>query len=705
MITRYRGPIILIAILAVAVAVLAIPEIRLSAFNNSFERGDEDSFLGLSLGLDLQGGTHLVYRVIPEAGGVPSQDDIDAVRTIIESRVNEFGVSEATVQALGEPADRILIQIPGQKGANLNINFRPSVVGSRSVSARALEEFFRAPAPDGLGRPDADVVEEDDDFSLTVQLDSIRPEELDRDGNVIAIGEADEWRPLIEAEFPAVMVAVFTPEVVEGPDGGGNGAEATPTPDATATPEPTPDPQVTPTPEPTPEPPETVVPSLEEVQQAIADAGFPDATVEELDEGQFRIEVIGPQLGGIDENGNPLPDDIDIMEDAVGELGILAAWIPQADITGWTVGGGVEEAKALIGETALLEFRERICGPVARPDDVAEEDWPPAGMTLEEWSVARCQDARFYEEQATNIDPDDLTDAFAGTQPGVARPVVNIVFNDAGGDAFFELTDRIARNRDVLAIYLDGEELVAPGASQGIAGGRAFIQGPDFTAERARTIAIQLRAGALPASLELLQERNVDATLGEESLRKSLIAGAVGLALLLAFMMLYYKVPGVLAAIMLITYTVVLLAIFKIIPVTMTLSGAAALILSLGFAVDANILIAERIKEELRTGRSILPAINAGFDRAWPSIRDGNVSTLIVAAILFWFGDRFSTSIMQGFALTLAIGVLLSMFTAFFASRILLRLVARTGLGNRTNLFVPVADSGATNPANADGDA
>lgn len=145
---------------------------------------------------------------------------------------------------------------------------------------------------------------------------------------------------------------------------------------------------------------------------------------------------------------------------------------------------------------------------------------------------------------------------------------------------------------------------------------------------------------------------------------------------------------------MLVTYTIVLLAIFKLIPVTMTLSGAAALILSLGFAVDANILIAERIKEELRTGRTILPAINAGFDRAWPSIRDGNVSTLITAAVLFWFGDRFSTSIMQGFALTLGIGVLLSMFTAFFASRILLRLVARTGLGERTNLFVPVADTG-----------
>ena len=128
------------------------------------------------------------------------------------------------------------------------------------------------------------------------------------------------------------------------------------------------------------------------------------------------------------------------------------------------------------------------------------------------------------------------------------------------------------------------------------------------------------------------------------------------------------------------------------IPVTLTLSGAAAVILSLGFAVDANVLIAERTKEELRSGRSLLAAITAGFDRAWPSIRDGNVSTIIVAIVLFWFGDRFSTRVMQGVALTLAVGVLLSMFTAFFASRLLLRLIASSRIGDKPNLFVPVRD-------------
>jgi preprotein translocase subunit SecD len=269
---------------------------------------------------------------------------------------------------------------------------------------------------------------------------------------------------------------------------------------------------------------------------------------------------------------------------------------------------------------------------------------------------------------------------------------VNIVFNDEGGKAFFEVTDRISRTGDLLAIYLDGEELVAPAASQGISGGRAFIQGPDFTAERVRTIAIQLRSGALPVSLELIQERNVDATLGKDSLEKTLIAGAVGLALLFAYVSLYYRVPGLVASLALVIFTLLSLAIFKMIPVTMTLAGAAGFILSLGWAVDANVLIAERTKEELRSGRSLMAALAEGFDRSWPSFRDGNIATVITAAVLFWFGDRLGTSLMQGFALTLGIGTLLSMFTSVTVSRILLRLVARTPLGKRENLFVPVND-------------
>jgi preprotein translocase subunit SecD len=196
----------------------------------------------------------------------------------------------------------------------------------------------------------------------------------------------------------------------------------------------------------------------------------------------------------------------------------------------------------------------------------------------------------------------------------------------------------------------------------------------------------------LPLGLELIQERNVDALLGEDSLRRSLVAGSIGMVILLVFMAFYYRIPGVVSALALFSYAIILLSIFKILPVVLTLSGAAAVILSLGFAVDANVLIAERTKEELRAGRGLLAAINTGFDRAWPSIRDGNLSTIIVASVLFWFGDRFGTSIMQGFALTLVIGVMLSMFTAFFASRVFLRSIALTPIGKKTGLFMPVSD-------------
>jgi preprotein translocase subunit SecD len=189
--------------------------------------------------------------------------------------------------------------------------------------------------------------------------------------------------------------------------------------------------------------------------------------------------------------------------------------------------------------------------------------------------------------------------------------------------------------------------------------------------------------------IELIQERDVDAILGADSLRKSVIAGLAGLGLVLAFMVLYYRVPGIVASVALLVYAAMVLALFKLMPITMTLSGIAAIILSIGMAVDANILIFERMKDELRAGRTLLSAINIGFNRAWPAIRDGNVSTLITCAILFWFSDQLGATIVQGFAVALAIGVVVSMFSAITVSRTFLRVVATTGLMRRPELFVP----------------
>jgi preprotein translocase subunit SecD len=659
---RFRGLLLVAILVVLSATALAIPEINIFGFS----RGG-DSVLGLTLGLDLEGGTHLVYRVVPEDGREPTQDDMEGVRNIIDKRVNEFGVSEARVQLLGGGAgtvpDRVLVQIPGQTGAAITLIF-----GSDAVSARMLEDFFH----DNLGRPDAKV-KQNENLSLTVQLDQIRAEVVDREGTVITPSEADAWREAIIEWFPvALQVSYVLPEIAPPAEGDDTAVDS--------------------------EPAETL-PTLEEVQAAFASIGRADADVDQIEAatGLFSILMKGVDTSTTDDEGNPVLGEDQRILNALREIGTIQFISSQGALTQWTLGGGVQEAKNLIGKTAQLEFRYRECGDLLPPS--SDIPWPPDGLSEEEWIGARCTDPAYFTESATEIDAADLDDAFPDVSGGaIPRPIVTLIFNDDGADAFFDVTDRVARQGDRLAIYLDGEELVAPSAQTGISGGRAIIEGGSFTAEGVRTIAIQLRSGALPVALDLIQERNVDAVLGRESLRRSLIAGGIGLVMLLMFMIAYYKIPGLVASIALIAFTIMLLAIFKMIPVTLTLSGAAAVILSLGFAVDANILIAERTKEELRSGRSLLAAITAGFDRAWPSIRDGNFSTIIVALVLFWFGDRFSTSVMQGFALTLAIGVLLSMFTAFFASRLLLRLFATSRIGNNLNLFVPVRDRGQQEP-------
>ena len=678
MVTRQiRVVALLSAILALAIVVLAIPDFTISLFGNSFSRGDDDTLLGLSYGLDLRGGTHLVYRAVSETGQPASQEDLEVVRTIIDRRVNEFGVSEATVQLLGLPPDRVLVQIPGQSGDSITMTFSGDLISSGEV-----EDFFR----DELGRTDARA-DHNDDGSITVDFDEVKPDVVNAQGDVIEEGDAKKFQREVEERFPVSILIAFNPDPIEVSDD----AE---TPDDGATPEDEDAATATPTPLP-----EDTFPTLEEVRAAFDAAGRDDAAITENSSGFYTADLIGllPQGTNDDDTARPA-EELGIQRE-LRNVGDLAAFLVTNQITQWTAAGGVEEAKRLIGTTARLEFWERLCGTDPETRVRYDATTPPDGIDPLDWVLLRCTDPAYFGEIRTDIDAADLTDASAGTQPGVPRPGVNININGRGADAFFDVTDRISRTGDRLVIRLDGDELISPSAGQGITGGRAFIQGPDFTAERARTIAIQVRSGSLPVDLELVQERNVDATLGQESLRKSLIAGVVGLAMLIVFMISYYKVPGLVASVTLVIYTIVLLAIFKLIPVTLTLAGGAAIVLSLGFAVDANILIAERVKEELRTGRQLLPAINAGFDRAWPSIRDGNISTIITAAVLFWFGDRFGTSIIQGFALTLGVGVLLSMLTAFFVSRMILRFAARTTLGGRTSLFVPVRDASHEEPA------
>jgi protein-export membrane protein SecD len=226
-----------------------------------------------------------------------------------------------------------------------------------------------------------------------------------------------------------------------------------------------------------------------------------------------------------------------------------------------------------------------------------------------------------------------------------------------------------------LCIVLDKEILSCPTIREPIPGGRGSISGA-FTLDEARQLAIQLRYGALPMPLRVESFNRVGATLGEQSVSRSVRAGVIGLSIVLLFMLVYYRLPGGLADVALVIYVLINFALYKLIPITLTLPGIAGFILSAGMAVDANILIFERMKEELRSGRQLTRAIEMGFERAWPSIRDGQLSTLIICAILFFFGTNFGASIVKGFAITLALGTLVNLFTAVFATRTFVRHVA-----------------------------
>jgi len=237
--------------------------------------------------------------------------------------------------------------------------------------------------------------------------------------------------------------------------------------------------------------------------------------------------------------------------------------------------------------------------------------------------------------------------------------------------------DYTAKNvGQVMCIVLDKEVVSCATIKDVISRGEVLLtREGGFTPAEAESIVIRLRYGALPIPLRVESHREVGPTLGEDSIRKSTLAGVIGLSIVIAFMLIYYRLPGLLADLGLGIYAVVIFALFKLIPVVLTLAGIAGFILSVGMAVDANILIFERLKEELRAGKGLHLAVEQGFSRAWPSIRDSNFSTLITCAILFWLGSYFGASVVKGFALTLAIGVLVSLFTAITVTRTFLRLV------------------------------
>lgn len=366
-----------------------------------------------------------------------------------------------------------------------------------------------------------------------------------------------------------------------------------------------------------------------------------------------------------------------------------------------------EEAIKVFQETGLLEFidagstyltegqivttslggietvRGAQATPVAPPGTAAT---PQPGAT----ATATPPAGPVYQ---TILQGKDLESASVGFDPQTNRPVLQFTWKDSAAATFQDFTGKNIGK--VLAITLD-KRVINAATIRAQIGKSGIIEG--LSLDEVQRLVIQLKSGALEVPLEVIQSRTVGPSLGQDSLYKSLVAGSVGLGIVALFMILYYRLPGFLSVLALLIYTVVTYAAFKSIGVVLTLAGIAGFILSIGMAVDANVLIFARLKEELRLGRPLSSSIEAGFDHAWPSIWASNSTTLITCAILFWFGGVVGASIIRGFALTLAIGVIVSMFTAITVTRTFLRLMVRYA-GARNPWWYGIERQPAASPA------
>ncbi len=620
---RNARALILIALLIVASGLaLGFQTISLGGF----QRGG-DTLLGLSLGLDLQGGSHLVYQVEPVSGDdaseadMPEQEDLTALQRIIEERVNSSGLGEPIIQILGD--DRLLIQLPG--------------VGDPGRAKRLIGETARL------------------EFKH-------RKINVERDLTTEGVITADDIVSVTAEPFPEELA----------PDAGTDETQAEPTPNPDGTPASETSADAAPEADATPAP------------EASADA-TPEAEAEEPPAPVIIIEFTPQGAAKFDE----------VIARLNESLQLVAFNVPPSSLTVAINGNEPLEIDASAFTITKLQASNRymFLYPQPTPDPDAESpDYHD--LARAQSAVGSAPTVEFVETQGQvdedfGLGGDNLSRAYASLHAQSDQPIINLEFDSVGTRLFGEKTTEIAGiNTEAIAIFLDDRELVSPVVRQPITTGVAIIEG-GFTLEQARDISLQLEGGRLPFPITLIQERDVDAILGADSLAKSVVAGIVGLALVFLFMTLYYRVPGLVASVALLIYAAMVLAIFKALPVTLTLSGVAATILSVGMAVDANVLIFERMKDELRNGRTLISAINIGFNRAWPAIRDSNVSTLITCGILFYFSNQLGTTIVQGFAVTLAIGVMISMFSAIVVSRTILRVIAATRLARYMGAFVP----------------
>ncbi len=377
-----------------------------------------------------------------------------------------------------------------------------------------------------------------------------------------------------------------------------------------------------------------------------------------------------------EDRSNSLEGLRDVIERRVNLFGVREPLVQvQGERLIVELAGMIDPAEAIrqIGQTPYLEFREQreqqeTQKIIAKQEEIKGKTADEI-KNIPEWNLA-FEDPYF---KSTPLTGKYLKKAEVSFEQTTFQPVVALEFNDEGAKIFEELTSRNIGKK--LAIYIDQVLISDPVVNEKISGGQAQITGK-FTLEQARQLAQNLNAGALPVPIKLISQQSVGPILGKISLERSLRAGVWGFFAIILFMILFYRLPGILASISLLIYIIFVLALFKLIPVTLTLAGIGGFLLSIGFAVDANVLIFSRIKEEMRMGKTFSICLQEGFRRAWPSIRDGNLTTLIVAFILFSFGSSF----VKGFALTLILGIIISMISAIIITKNFLKIFEGTRL-------------------------
>jgi preprotein translocase subunit SecD len=624
-----RLSITIILILGIAIAALGFKDINIDIPGFPTVERNGTGPLGLKLGLDLRGGGHLVYQAdtgtkfdVTFAGDVSFGDVVATLQSLTFGEDNS-ALENLQVLPIGPNRFQIRTDILAESD--------PRRTGLNEALAEAHGDIslFRA---DTIGEPSVDQMQGVLD-NITRRVNKFGTEEP-----IIQIFGDDRLIVQLPGASGSITEVTLADPILAGiPDPVADGAEDQ---DAGATEPETP---AAPSPEiKSPDELAALLPAL------LTEAGYEDFDIDIEDALHFTIRS-------------------NTVNSATQSRAAIAITQQIGTLFSFGVNSGIDAAKALIGQTAMLEFKERTCDSAA---------------------------CTTFTDTDLGLSGDDLTRAEASTNSVGIGWVINLQFNGRGSDIFSDLTRRISTAESQatkrIAIIMDDQLLLAPVARAWIRDGRTQISG-NFTREEAQTRAIQLESGRLPVPLKLIQESDVDALLGEESLKNSLIAGLVGLGLVFVFMIIYYRMAGVVAAFALMFYAVIVLAIFKMIPITLELAHIGGFILSIGMAVDANILIFERMKEEVRIGRTLASSMEVGFGRAWPAIRDSNISTMITCVVLLWFGDRLGGGLVTGVAISLFIGVAVSMFTAVVVSRNLLQLMAWIGLSRRINLFTPEA--------------